>query len=226
MDILTINELMQLTREELCGLSARVEWILIAFAQRAHTWRNWATRRHALARSGRTWRTWSAARRAPSSRARPACPHRQARGRRYGFRRPRRNRSFDMRRPKFAPPGDRFSVRTDQPLSDVEAAAVSLRKTQHDRDPVVARRLRDFPRERAVATERIVEVTLDESLRDRPGRRSDPDVPRVAGYPGLGKRDKLCALLRRFFDIQESEQCRRYRPAGRAEAASGRRRSG
>ena len=60
------------------------------------------------------------------------------------------HRSFDMGGPKLATFGDGFPVRTNQPLGDVETAAIALRKTEHHGDLVVPRRVGDFLGERTV----------------------------------------------------------------------------
>jgi len=46
--------------------------------------------------------------------------------------------------------GDGFPVGTNQPLGDVETAAIALRKTEHHGDLVVPRHVGDFLGERTV----------------------------------------------------------------------------
>src|SRR4029077_2062343 len=105
--------------------------------------------------------------------------------------------------PKLATFGDGFPVGTNQPLGDVEAAAIALRKTEHHGDLVVPRRVGDFLGERTIVAQGIVEVALDEALRDRPRRRSHPDVPGIARNPGFREGNQFRALFCGFLDVSD-----------------------
>jgi len=88
-------------------------------------------------------------------------------------------------------------------LGDVETAAIALRKTEHHGDLAIPRRVSDFLSERTIVAQGIVEVALDEALRDRPRRRSHPDVPRIARNPGFREGDQFRALFCGFLDVSD-----------------------
>ncbi|EWS53747.1 hypothetical protein X551_03450 [Methylibium sp. T29] len=93
---------------------------------------------------------------------------------------------------ELAAPRHRAALGVDDPLAHVEAAAGLLAVAHHDHDGVVAGRLGDAIGLRRAVDQRVIVVALDEL--QRPGRRIEPDEPRVAGQPGFRKGHELRAL--------------------------------
>ena len=106
------------------------------------------------------------------------------------------HRALGMGRPQLAALGDGLAVGADQPLRDIKAAAVAFGQAEHRGQLGALDGAADLLGLRAVIRERIVEIALHEAAADRPGRRAKPDLPRISGNEGLGKRDQLGAVRR------------------------------
>jgi len=106
--------------------------------------------------------------------------------------------ALDVRRLELAPVRNRCAIGVDDPLPHVEAAAALLAVAHHDHDPVVPRRACEPVGLGRAVDQRIVVIALHEL--HPPGRRVEPDEPRVARQPGLGKCDQLGAPGGRLFD--------------------------
>ncbi len=108
--------------------------------------------------------------------------------------------AFGVGRPQLAPPGDGLAIGAEQPLGEIETAAIPLRQPEHRRHPGSPDGASQLVGLRAVIGERVVEIALHEAAADRPGRRIHPDVPGVARDKGLRKSDQLGAVFGGLFD--------------------------
>ena len=111
--------------------------------------------------------------------------------------------AFGMGRPQFPALRNGFAVGADQPLRDIKTAAVAFGQPEHGGQLGALHGVADLFRLRAVERERIVKIALYKAAADRPGRRAEPDLPRISGNEGLGKRDQLRALRRSLLDQRD-----------------------
>jgi hypothetical protein len=66
--------------------------------------------------------------------------------------------TFHVSRLEFATPCYGFTIRSNDPLRDVEASAIALRQSQYDNDVVALGGPAQFLRPRAVIGQRVVKI--------------------------------------------------------------------
>src|SRR3954447_7319037 len=81
------------------------------------------------------------------------------------------DRALGMGRPQLAAFCDGLAVRPDQPLRQIETAAVALGQTEYGSELGLAHGVAQPLGLRTVIRKRIVEIALHEAAADRPGRR-------------------------------------------------------
>jgi len=106
--------------------------------------------------------------------------------------------ALGMGRPQLAPLGDGLAVGPDQPLREIEAAALAFGQAEHRGHAGLLHREPQLLGLRAIVGQGIIEIALHEAAPDRPGRRVQPEIPGIAGDEGLGERDQFgpfCGVL-------------------------------
>ena len=120
--------------------------------------------------------------------------------------------ALDVRRLGFLRLGDGLAVGADDPLAHVELPPCFSLWPMTTMTWVL-RRLRQATRLGAAVDQRVVVIALDEL--HAPGRRIEPDEPRIAGQPGLGKGDQLRAVAGGLGDPADRRSRRQRREADR-----------
>jgi len=100
--------------------------------------------------------------------------------------------ALDMGRLELAPPCDRLTVGTIDPLAHIERAASPLRDAENRRQVVAFGSIAQRLVLRTVDLDGVFEIPADKL--HAPGRSAEPDPPGIAGDPGLGKGNDVDAL--------------------------------